>query len=122
MRQTINPLLIGAAATSFLLIPVIFSAILEGCQSTETAAKNHPSLSVSDRQSILVGNLRTGIYHRDSCKWAEEISLHSRSSIFDNYDAAGRGFRPCKTCWPELTLKQLYWRREYDPKDPTFPD
>jgi hypothetical protein len=51
------------------------------------------------RQSNVVANTVSLVYHRPSCKWARKISRHNRIYITED-EARRRGYHPCSVCRP----------------------
>ena len=46
-------------------------------------------------------NTNSGVFHRPSCAWADEIASYNRASFTgDRADLIAQGFRPCQYCDP----------------------
>lgn len=60
----------------------------------------HASASVYELHDFIV-NTGSGVFHRPSCAWADEIAAYNRASFTgDRADLIAQGFRPCEVCDP----------------------
>ncbi|MCX7777091.1 MAG: thermonuclease family protein [Armatimonadetes bacterium] len=53
-----------------------------------------------DRIATYIGNKRTLIFHRPTCKYAREISQPNRVVFRSRKGSMKAGYRPCKACQP----------------------
>jgi micrococcal nuclease len=53
-----------------------------------------------DTESFYIGNKRTYVFHRPSCKYAEKISEKNRIIFRSRFDAIRIGYSPCRQCRP----------------------
>lgn len=69
----------------------------------EKAIKEHKGLwqeKKPDTESYYIGNKRTYVFHRPSCKLAQRISEKNRITFRSRFDAIKIGYSPCRQCRP----------------------
>ncbi|MCX7857658.1 MAG: thermonuclease family protein [Deltaproteobacteria bacterium] len=53
-----------------------------------------------DTESYYIGNKRTYVFHRPSCKYGEKVSENNRIVFRSRFDAIKVGYSPCRQCKP----------------------
>lgn len=69
----------------------------------EKAMKEHKGLwqeKKPDTENYYIGNKRTYVFHRPTCKMAQKISEKNRIIFRSRFDAIRIGYSPCRQCKP----------------------
>jgi micrococcal nuclease len=55
---------------------------------------------IEESANYYIGNMRTKVFHRPTCEWAQKISKYNRIEFKTKTEAILQGFRACRVCNP----------------------
>ncbi|MDN5363982.1 MAG: micrococcal nuclease [Eubacteriales bacterium] len=59
-----------------------------------------PATPSTSKETKYIGNIRSRIFHRPDCQWAQKIALRNRVEFKSREEALEAGYRPCNVCSP----------------------
>lgn len=91
---------IFAAAERGVLIFDVVADTPAGEEIPDPTRRVHASASLYELHDFVV-NTNSGVFHRPSCSWVDDIADYNRASFTgDRADLIARGLRPCQYCEP----------------------